>query len=87
MRTDHRLRCERCHAFMLTRTATLTPSSILCPACAALLPPVSAPAGARDASADASVPRSAPSLPEQTEHARVRREERRGRARRLEDAF
>ncbi len=39
MRPGHHLRCDLCRASMLTRAATLTPSSILCPACAALLPP------------------------------------------------
>jgi len=39
MRTDRHLRCERCPASMPTRTATLTASSILCPACAARPPP------------------------------------------------
>jgi hypothetical protein len=39
MRTDRHLRCERCPASMPTRTATLTASSILCPACAARRPP------------------------------------------------
>jgi len=63
VRPGHHLRCDRCRASMPTRDATLTPSAILCSACAALLPPPAAAASARAAAtaatSRAAVPRPA----------------------------
>ena len=67
MRTGHHLRCDRCHASCPTRDATLTPSAILCPACAALLrsapSPVPASAAPLD-NDDTTGRRSPPPLPQ-----------------------
>jgi len=38
MRTARRLRCDRCHASLPTLDATVTSTTVLCPACATLLP-------------------------------------------------
>jgi len=62
MRPGHRLRCDRCRASVPTRAATLTATSILCPACAALLPPPAAHASADTGDNDATGRRSVPRL-------------------------
>jgi len=62
MRPGHHLRCDLCRASMLTRAATLTPSSILCLACATLLPPSTAHASADTRDNDATGRRSMPRL-------------------------
>jgi len=46
MRTSYHLRCEHCRSFIPTRNAILTPSLILCPLCATLVPPTSSPGSA-----------------------------------------
>ncbi len=62
MRTGHHLRCDRCHASCPTRDAPLTPSSIFCPACAALLrsAPSRVPASAAPLDNDDTTGRSSP---------------------------
>ena len=62
MRPGHHLRCDRCRASVPTRDATLTATSILCPACAALLPPPAAHASADTGDNDATGRRSVPRL-------------------------
>ena len=62
MRPGHRLRCDRCHASVPTPDATLTATSILCPACATVLPPSTARASADTCDNDATGRRSVPHL-------------------------
>ncbi len=58
MRLRHRLRCDRCRASVPTRAAT----SILCPACATVLPPSTARASAATGDNDATGRRPVPRL-------------------------
>ncbi len=60
--TTYSLRCDRCRASVPTRDATLTATSILCPACATVLPPSTARASADTGDNDATGRRSVPRL-------------------------